>query len=489
MLELTLTSALFLSIIATYLTNPFARFTIVRLPFRAKLIDRVVQTIDRNDKLKTHQGLLWRWFAIYQSGVYIITTRYINQPKSKSDTVEGIIADIHKLRYNPKKLLLISGDHFNALFVRNLGVFYYPILDRSIASNQKDFNDRQTVYLQTVAYALGVFNKHPELSTTIVSMGPYSATCVDFYSYPSDSLFGILYALAALKGLESAQPYSYQPPCHQLDTVAATDVLLTTYKETLRKLYRGYDQHVFDRTTGLIRTDIHMSGAKDITRRSSAFYDNVIYWKTTQLAMKLGLIKSDQTRLDSLKQAIIDRFWLPDEGHFLEDLSAEGIKNKYYSSDWLIVLSTGFLSPLNPEELQYFVRSVDYIHGQQIDRPFGLKYQQATRAHRQFLAVRIAVASYGGDAIWSFWGMEYIKALTLMYKVTGDQAYADEANYQIKAYEAKMLEYGGFPEVYDANGAILKTLLYKSILETGWVIGFEQARAMYQSLVVDRPKV
>jgi predicted AAA+ superfamily ATPase len=47
---------------------------------------------------------------------------------------------------------------------------------------------------------------------------------------------------------------------------------------------------------------------------------------------------------------------------------------------------------------------------------------------------------------------------------------------------ADYFEYGGFPEVYDPEGRLLQTPFYRSIRQTGWVIGFEQAREMYRSL-------
>ena len=146
------------------------------------------------------------------------------------------------------------------------------------------------------------------------------------------------------------------------------------------------------------------------------------------------------------------------------------------------MLSTGFLDLANDNETAYYTRSIDYIRKNNIDRPFALKYQHDTRAHRQFLPVRLAVASYGGDAIWSFWGMEYIKALVLLYEKTSETRYKKEAKFHIDAYEKKMLEYGGFPEVYDPEGRLLQTPFYRSIRQTGWVIGFEQAREMYRSL-------
>lgn len=226
-----------------------------------------------------------------------------------------------------------------------------------------------------------------------------------------------------------------------------------------------------------------MSGAKDITKRQSSFYDNVVFWKTTQLAMDLGLVKHDPAFLAALKERILATFWLPHEGYFLEDLSAAGKQHNYYSSDWLIVLATHFLDPENATERDYFERSIDYIRKQKIAKPFAIKYQHETRAHRQFAIVRLAVASYGGDSIWSFWGMEYIKTLLLLYRATGDRAHLKEADYHIDKYEHAMKRDHGFPEVYDAKGALLQTPLYRSIRMTGWVIGFDQVRAMHRAII------
>lgn len=471
-----------LSFITTYITNPFSKFSIIKLPFRIRLDQTAHQIIDKNEKLKVRNGRLWRLFAVYQCGLYILTTRYFYSPSAKGSSVDRIIEDIHRFRYNPRKLLLISGDHFNGLFVRNLGVFYYPVLDRTLPSTNQDWNDRQSIYLQTVAYALGVYKKDPRLTTTIVSMGPMAATCVNFYAYPSDSLYGILYALAALNGAQDARPYNYGQEYLRLDTKKATRRLLHQYRSTLKQLYENYQVTVFDHDSQLIDKKIHLSGAKDITRRQSAFYDNVIYWKTSELAMKLNIIPNDQKFLNVLKRTIIETFWLEKEGYFLEDLSTEGIKNNYYSSDWLIVLATGFLDPTREDERHYFTRPIDYIQKNKIDHPFAIKYQQDTRAHRQFLAVRLAVASYGGDAIWSFWGMEYIKTLILLYCATGEKRYKATARRHLDIYEAKMIENKGFPEVYDNKGKLLQTPLYRSIRQTGWVIGFEQAREMYRAL-------
>jgi len=463
---------------AAYATNPFSRFSIVRLPYRVRLSLRAYETVNRNHKIIVHTSLLWRLFAWYQCGLYILTTRYVHQPASSAATYNSIIADIHELRYDPEKLLLISGDHFNGLFVRNLGVFYYPLLDANIYTTERDWRQRQEVFLQSVAYALGSYAKHPVLTTTIVSMGRYSTTNINFYSFPSDSLYGILYSLAVLVGYEDSGSGRYKKPDRKVDTVAAANTLLDEYRPLLVKLYQQYKRAVINEETGLVRTDVHLSGAKDITKRQSSFYDNVIYWKTTAIAADLGIIEINPHELVELKKTILATFWLADEGYFLEDLSSECRKEKFYSSDWLIVLSTGFLNLKIPKERRYYEQAMKYIQKNNIARPFAIKYQNDTRAHRQFLPVRLAVASYGGDSIWSFWGMEYIKVCLLLAQYTQDTTYRREADYHIKKYKENIVRFKGFPEVYDARGDMLQTLFYKSIRMTGWVIGFEQVLKM-----------
>ena len=472
----------------SHLTSPFNRRSIIRLPYRAKFSGEAVTSINHNNRLTVRQGWWWRTFAVIKCGVHIVHTRYISSPGSSGQSVEAIIADIHKLRFNPHRLLVTSGDHFNGLFVRNLGVFYYPLLDPNIPSTEADWRDRQLVYLQSVAYGLGVFAKHRVPTTTIVPTGPLAATCVNFHAYPSDTVYGLLYALATLTGKEASwEKYRYEAPGpHRLATHKAAEDLMASSHDTLRDLYAHYRLTVFDESTRLIRLDAELSGAKDITKRTCAFYDNVIFWKTTSLAMDLGIITPDPAFLIQLKRTILETFWYEEGGYFLEDLSEAGKREHYYSSDWLAVLFTGFLSIDDPAERPYFERSIAYLQSREIDQPMGVRYQHETRASRQFLIVRLSVASYGGDAIWSFWGMEYIKSLLLLYRATGKAGYLETADAQIAAYRAAIVRHRGFPEVYDATGAMLQTPLYRSIRQTGWVIGFEQVLSLRHSLVPNK---
>lgn len=45
-----------------------------------------------------------------------------------------------------------------------------------------------------------------------------------------------------------------------------------------------------------------------------------------------------------------------------------------------------------------------------------------------------------------------------------------------------MVQYGGFPELYDNAGNLYETFVYRSVRQTGWVIGFEQALAQRQAI-------
>lgn len=459
-----------------FLTNPFGPFPTVRTPYRARFEGDKIVVTDHSDQIHVCSNLACRGDGFAKSALYMIDSRYFHSPKSKSTTVDGIAQDIHTLRFNPENPYIISGDHFTPFYNRSLGIFYYSTLDPSIKTSDADWRNRELSYLQTFAFALSVYDKSKELSTTIVPMGGSTFTPIDVYAYPSDTMYSLLYAGAVLSGVEPAYSPFETAPLYPLRTQEAAKALLARYNGSIKQHLKEYRDKVYDPQTGLIRSDIHLSGTKDITRRENAFYDNVIYWRTLQLAQKLGLITLDKTFLDTYKQRILTTFWLPNEGHFLEDRSAASLANHYYSSDWLIVLATRFLDPSKATERPYFTRSIAYIEQTNIAEPFGVKYQNDRRKSRQFAPLRLfGTASYGGDSIWSFWGLEYIKTLLVLYKNTNDTAYLTEADRNIAAYKQEMLTYGGFPELYDARGKMYQTPVYRSVRQTGWVIGFEQA--------------
>ena len=471
-------------IIHAIFTNPFYNLTTVKTTYRARFEGDNIVTSNQFDKVSVCDNPICNSDGFVKSGLYMINSRYFSSPRSKSTSVEGIAADIHNLRFNPQNPYIISGDHFTPFYNRSLGIFYYSALDPTIVTSEQDWRNRELSYLQTLALALSVYDKTDELSTTIVPMGEYTYTPINVYSYPSDTMYSLLYAGAVLSGVEPAYSPTNAQAAYNLHTKDAAKDLLAKFDPSLKRHLKEYQDRVYDNNTGLIRHDIHLSGTKDITKRENAFYDNVIYWRTMQLADKLGLIKIDDTFLANYKKRIIDTFWLEDKGYFLEDQSQAAKDNKYYSSDWLIVLSTRFLDPTNEQERRYFEEPIQHIMETGIAQPFGVKYQNDRRSSRQFAPLRVfGTTSYGGDSIWSFWGLEYTKTLLSLYQQTGNPALLTEADRNIAAYKNKMIQYGGFPELYDANGNLYETAVYRSVRQTGWVIGFEQVLAQRVAII------
>lgn len=475
---LTLSLAIF-----SYVTNPFVRFSLIIDPYKRYSYDGQQLKLEQDSNLLVRDDAFFRRIAFFKSGWHIVGNRFTGGRKASVVNTQEIIEAIHADRFDPNEPYLISGDHFSVLYPRSLGIFYHTILDRRTALNDEDWQRRQLLYLKTTAYALQAYKDSDRLSTTIVPVGPRSVALLNFYAPPSDTMYSLLYALKVMtdeRYISRLYPFEVPELTVSLKTQRQAQQLLVDHQASLEGHFQVYWEMVYDPDLGLVRTDLLLSGTKDMAKRQSAFYDNVIAWKTHQLAQELRIIDPNPTFLQEYKQRILDTYWLEEQGYFLEDLSEKGIQNDYYSSDWLIVLMTGFLDPRQSSELQYYQRSLDYISTVGLDRPFGLAYHADPRPDQLHLPVRVFAPAYGSTAIWSHWGMEYIKALAMVSEATGDQRYADRAQEQLDAYTFNINRYGGFPEVYDRNGDFFRQTFYKSVRQTGWIVNFEQARKMVE---------
>ena len=467
--------------IFSYLTNPFVEFSVVADPFEFTLNRDSQLELKQVSELRLRTNVLVRLLADLKSGWHIFNNRFTGGKTTVSGDIEPIIREIHALRFDPELPYLISGDHFSLLYPRSLGIFYHTLLDPRTALDDNDWLHLETIYLKTLAYALDVFAKAKDLSTTIVPIAPQSVTLLNIYSPPIDTLYSLLYALQTLQNPEeliSTYPFTannYQP----VHTVQAARDLLNEYRPELTYHFHKFISDIVDSHTNLVRTDRLFSGTKDITQQRSSFYQNIILWKTHQLAQTLGLTEKNAAFLHELKQEILNAFWLPSEGHFLEDLSPESIKDNYYSSDWLIAYMTGFLDPKNTEDRKYLETLINYIRTNKIDEPFALRYHNESRRSRQYLPVRIFAPSYGSTTIWSNWGMEYTKLLSTLGLLTCNEEYIRVAEKQLQAYTENIKKYHGYPEVYATDGSIYAPFVYKSVVRTGWVVSFEQARTQF----------
>jgi hypothetical protein len=341
-------------------------------------------------------------------------------------------------------------------------VFYNSLLDPRTARSQTDWENRQRIYMQSVLYALDAFSHERTLTTTIVPIGPHSAVLTEVHpgSVPSDSLYGILYALQAMQNQAQSGPY------HLQTTQAAKQIVRERHAD-LAMLLQVYLSQVQDTKTGLVRSDIKLAAARDGVTRKSSFYDNVILWKTLQLASNLGIATTPESTLNAMRSTILATYWNTREGHFNDDLTGNN-----YSSDWLIALPTGFLNPQDTADLPYLTNSVAYIRANHIADPFPIKYQVKTETADVPWAVNTFVPNYGGDAIWSYWGAQY---MTLLAQLGVD--YRAELDNDISIYKQKMVETHGFPETFTPDGRFLQNAVYKSIRQTGWVVQFEAVLA------------
>lgn len=471
-----------LTIILIYLTNPFRSLTIVKSLFLSSLDKDDVIIIEPQAKMIVDQSLHWRAFAWVKCGAHILKNSWFPAKRVAGENWKEIAEEIHEIRFNPRYPFVISGDHFSMFYPRNLGIFYYPMLDPRIGFGSLDFLDREMYFAQSVAYALEAFSQANQLATTIVPVNRRRVTLLNIYDYPSDSLYGVLTGLNFLLSPDdyaSIYPFSVSKeyPSH---TKTAAEELIKKYNHSIQKLYKGYIHHVYDEKTGFVKQNLTLSSMLDSRIRSSAFYDNVIVWKTVQLAGKLGIIPYDSDWLKAYKKRIITTFWSEGSGCFLEDLSPEADSEQRMAPDWSIALMTGFIHPSKTQERHFFERSISYIRKQKLDKPFPFKVVGIAKGGRMHSWVNTFVPNYQDGALWSNWGVQHIKVLTLTYAATGEKEYLRQASSAIAAYKAAMEKNGGYPEVYDSKGQMLRNFFYRSLLRTGWVIDFEHAVALFE---------
>ena len=461
------------------LTNPFFRFTVVSDPLKDFSFDIDLE-LNEKRRFVVRTRKIFKGIALFKSGWHIVVNAWSKKSTIKLNTLSEIIDTIHRLRFAPHLPFIISGDHFSMLYPRSLGIFYYSVLDPRIPSSQEDWENRQRIYAKTLLYALKVFSQSDRLATTIVPISRHSVALLNIYAYPSDTLYSILVAfenLTSSDSLEKRYPYT-SPQAYTVFTQQLAEQMLERYTVTLERHWQKYTTDVIDPQTGLIKKHWLLSGTKDIARRSCAFYDNVIYWRTWQLAQNLGIAESNRSGLADLKALILDTFWVEKQHVFLEDLSEHSVERSLGSSDWLIAYQTGFLSPDIEEDCVYLEKAVNTIMNSGEDQPFGLSYHMDYRAWQPYLPVKIAAPLYASQVIWSHWGIEYIKLLAHLGQVTKNKKYIARAQEQLAQYEKNIVTSGGYPEVYSPSGEPYKHHGYTSVHLTGWIINFEQAREM-----------
>lgn len=453
------------------ITNPYSSLSIVQQPY-STYVDKGQIKLKKNFNLNVYSSFLAQWLGYYKSGFLILEHTF--SPSHLTDKQLSIqtIGTIHARRFDPTKPYLISGEPFSVLYPRNLGVFYNALLDSRTALNQTDWQHRQQLYLQSALYALDAFSASHKLTTTIVPISQHTVALTEVHpgSVPSDSLYGLLYALRTL-----SQPSPYKDSLYKVQTINATRAVITARQANIEGLLQLYVRKVQDPDSGLVKRHLALSGARDGVIRDSSFYDNVVLWKTLSLANDLGIHHYSSTYLAKLRTDILSQYWNESSGIFSDEYVKAG-QPVTFSADWLIALPAGFLDPHNANDLSKLIRIVDYTERTGLAEPLPLKYTAANTPLKAPPIVHYFEPHYGGKLIWSYWGTQYITLLDSLYQATHNPAYSLLAGHDLQAYNQIISRYGGFPETLNPDSTFHKSFFYKSILDTGWVVQYEQAR-------------
>jgi len=475
----------------SYLSDPYFKDSKVSSPFKAEVSKDGDIHLKKGIRPHFVDNVFSRVSGYIRTGLRIPLYSLLTPEAPFPGNENQIIAAIHAQRFNPDKPYVITGSHYSDLYVRNMGVFFNALLDPRIPSTPQDWENRQRLALQTIAYDIAFIEQAGKAVTTIVPLNAHEFTGLNIYEYPSDANFAILYTLNALTDTEFIAksfpiytqqnnlktPEEFGNISGELQTVLAGQMLLDDSREALSSSLNHYLEFAFDPELRLIKKDVFLSSARDGVKRKSAFYDNVILWATVQLADSLQIAHSPTPDREIWKQSIVEAFWDEELGIFKDDLSDQ--PETQFSADSLIVTSTGFLDLKRSDERIKLQLIVAYIQAEKLDQPFPLRYSRSNHQNNMQWAVKYFAPSYMGDGIWSHWGMEYIKAELLLADLTPSQCeLASDARQHLEKYRQNIEKYGGYPELYNADGTIFTSPLVHSVLHTGWVVNYEQAKML-----------
>ena len=407
-------------------------------------------------------------------------------------------------RFNPKNPYLIAGDHFSSFYPRNLGFFYAKSLNPATSVNLADYKNRLITYLNSLSFSLEFFEKI-NLTTTVVPIYGRFFCAGNIYKKPADTLCSLLLAFDYLinykeygfnqdkilptkqeilenglteeKALDIVTNYeeyykSVKVAQAQFNTQKLSQELLTEFKQNLTGKVFSHLKF-FDLKLGLIDKKHSLSGIRDGTFRSSSFYENVVAWKTIKLALKFDLIKlsdlEDCLKPDILKQNILKNFYK--NKIIYNDLE----ENKELYQNFLVAFSVGFLDVSKQDEREILKNQVKAFFSANLVLDFGVLYSQKN-PKRLAKMVKFFVKDYMGRTVWSHWTVEFLQLLLSLYEVEEDDFYLKKAKKIYQNLYQKLLTYKGYPELYNQKGRIYKTLFYVSMVDTGWIVNFQDLK-------------
>jgi hypothetical protein len=264
---------------------------------------------------------------------------------------------------------------------------------------------------QTLDYALTIFQKHNQITTTITPSGtPYNV-----YHYAVDSLPSLINALKTLNDQE----------------------LINQYKPFLESEITKFFNLVIEKETGLVKRK-NFSSMKDYSKRKSSCYDNCMVAFLANNLKKLNLINPFEKY--NYPQLIKQQFW--NGQYFYDDLN----KQNYVAGD--ANLFPFALGIFNDQEM--LKSCLNHIQKEKLDQPFPLKYTNHRPEH--FIWLEFLVRGYEKDTLWQHMAPLYIK----LTQIT-DQEKFDHYHQQMTQLIEK---HKNFLEVFHPNGQPFKSPFY-----------------------------
>ncbi len=427
---------------------------------------------------------IWRRLALARDMYFIgFNALFANKVKlMHKPTYQKIYRSIVKKRFNTNNPYIVAGNHFSSFYPRNLGFFYRKALEPSISVDIKDYSNRLVCYIQSISFALEFFKDIP-LTTTIIPVWRNHFLPQKIFTDPADTLPSLLLAIDFL-----VHPDNYFKPILETDYLTAQQ-LATTEAEHILSHYRSVLAtktlelaNTINPLTGLVDENLSLSGIRDCLVRRSSFYENICVWKSINLALDMGIIDLEELEQDQqpevLKATIRSNFFR--NNIIYHDCTEQTELLDNVCADFLVGHSLGFWSFENIEDLNYIKNFVDMIlidtaNNCSLMSPLGMYYSKHN-PNGALLYLKVFAPDYMGRTIWSHWSTEFCILLKDLAVATGDSYYFDVAQTIIDNTMLKILQYKGYPELYDSKLQAYQTTFYKSIIDTGWIVNFEWTR-------------
>ncbi|MBI2147742.1 hypothetical protein HYU19_04685 [Candidatus Woesearchaeota archaeon] len=283
--------------------------------------------------------------------------------------------------------------------------------------------------IQTLKYAIGVFEQHGVVTTTISSEGMPS----DFPQESADSL------PLLVRAIRLADPG-----------------LMQQHEQFFLDQIQAYYDRVFDPVASMVTTRRFFSSIKDLTLRYSSTYDNCM----------LAMLKDDLEAMGffnpfkeyDIRSAIMENLWNGD--YFYEDTRKKPIVTGDAN---VFPFWTGVV-----HSREMFASCLRQIQKARLDIPFPLKYSSEKETISNTVWFEPLAGRYERNAIWMHLGLCFLEVV---------QKYHDFFFREyLKKYTALIEQHKTMLEVFDPDGKPLQERFYITDEAMSWA-------AMYLGLV------